>query len=60
MNKQPPYVAPGVAVCRIAMEAGIAVVTSIGAVSAQTEDWSSTVVTHGNDFAEGGEVYWYW
>jgi hypothetical protein len=61
MHKQHLYVPPGLAICRIEMEASIAVLTSIGTVSsAQVGDWNSTTVTYGAASNGEGEVYLSW
>jgi hypothetical protein len=63
MNKQKNYVPPGVEICRVETESGVAVPTSIGPVKAQVEKWDTGVgsaYTFGDEFPEGGEIFVYW
>jgi hypothetical protein len=60
MNKHNTSVPPGIEIYRIEMEAGIAVVTSIGTASAQVGDWNSTTVTYGAASNGEGDVYLSW
>jgi hypothetical protein len=59
MNKQPPYVPPGLAIHRVILEATIADTTMSVQTFGQIEGWQDDVVI-GNDTGEGGDVFVPW